>query len=96
MGQNVGNVELKAHGQPSGAVTSDRGLRFHWGAKSIDESIDGDDLGSTWKDLADAVRTQDADDFDDAIDALKLLVSFTWEQDWTDAVRKAFRDVIWP
>ncbi len=96
MGDVVANVDLKTHAQPPGAITADRGLRFHWGNKSIDESLDGDDLGSTWKDLVDAVRTQDADDFDDAIDALKLLVSFTWEQDWTDAVKRLFEDVIRP
>ena len=96
MGDIVANVELKTHGQPSAPVTVDRGLRFHFGNESIDESLDGDDMGATWKDLVDAIRDQNATDWSDAIDDLKLLVAFTWSQAWTDATKKAFWDAIHP
>lgn len=85
---------MLAHGQPSAAVTTDREIRFHHANDSIDETLTG--LTTVWVDLADAVRTNNGSDFNDAIDALKVLVTFTWTTDWKNAVHKAFKDVIAP
>lgn len=85
---------MLAHGQPTTPVTSDREIRFHHANDSIDETLTG--LTTVWVDLADAVRTGNGPDFSDAIDDLKVLVSFTWTNDWTNAVHKAFKDAILP
>lgn len=96
MGVDVGNVEVGCHAQPFGAVTADRYIRFHLGNDSIDEELFGSALGGIWKALADAVRTNSSSAFTSAVNDLKLLVTFTWSQDWTDALHAAFKDVIFP
>ena len=94
MGQDVANVYVLAHGQPTAPVTSEREIRFHHGDDSIDETLTG--LTTVWVDLADAVRTNNGGAFATAISNLSPLVSFTWSADWTNAVHKAFKDVIRP
>ncbi len=99
MGQDVANVYPRAHGRKAGAVSADRALRFHWGNKSIDETIGGTALGGTWKELVDAVRDNKPADFNDAITDLKALVSFNWDADateWRDATWNGFLDIIHP
>ena len=93
MGKDVANVKIRSHAQPSGAITADRWMGFHLADDSISESLTNP---APWDDLANAVRTVNATAFDNVIDDLKALVSFTWDQDWTDATHKAFKDVIWP
>jgi hypothetical protein len=96
MGVTVGNVYPRTHGQAAGPVTDDREIRFHKANASIDETLDGDTLGNTWKDLVVSVRDVDATAFAAAIVDLKAMVGFTWSTDWTDAVHEAFKDMTRP
>lgn len=96
LGEDIMNIEIHSHGNPGSPVTADRWIRFHRGSMSIDEKLTGSQLGGTWKDIADAVRKKNSSDFISAVSDLSVLVSFTWSQDWSEALYEAFDDVIWP
>ncbi len=100
MGEHVGNVYPKPHGQPAGPVKADRKIRFHFGDEGIDQTLSMKTHGALWVAIVDAVRDQEAQDFADAMDDLQPLtvISATdWAtHDWSDAVHAGFVDGIRP
>ena len=89
MGADRANIYRTTHSQSSAIVTGDRSVRFHHGTDSIDETQTDP---SWWADVRDASRGTDATAWANAVDDVEASVSFTWTAEWTQALRRAFRD----